>query len=67
MTKDRKDQNEMTKAGAVELEENELDEVAGGIGDCFLKIEGVTGESRDTAKVGSLSYKLDTTGETSTR
>jgi hypothetical protein len=64
MTKDRKDQNEMTKAGAVELEENELDEVAGGSIDVFVKIGDIVGESRDTAKVGDLSLKLDTTGET---
>jgi len=66
MTKRRKDQNEITKAGAVELEENELDEVAGGSIDAFLKIGDIVGESRvsNTAKVGDLSYKLDTTGET---
>jgi hypothetical protein len=51
MTKETKTpENKVTKAGTVELEEKDLDDVAGGVTyDRFLKIDGIEGES----------YKID--------
>ena len=57
MTKEtKKPQDKVTKAGAVELEENELNEVQGGIG--YIKLGGIDGESlknsRESIKLGDL-------------
>lgn len=71
MTKEtKKPEGKVTKAGAVELEENELNEVSGG-SDIYLKIAEVDGDVTDGDRatdlpqiVGVGSYKLDTTGAT---
>lgn len=59
-SKKDKSQDKITKAGAVELEENELDNVTGGA--AYLKIGDIKGESNLLGdKAGLTGYKLGTT------
>lgn len=51
----KKTDDKVTDAGAVELEENELDQVTGGVG--FLKIDTISGESIDKT-ISANSLKL---------
>lgn len=39
------------KAGGVELAEEDLDRITGGAHDTFLEVDGVPGESTDTARM----------------